>query len=269
MSNVFTTIRRLCLSFSSPRILTCRALCRSLVSGNCYNGEWAEPRMNFYLRDKGADLEKQPSALPSSQHRSSRHGVFLAKSSRLVIKRSLYIYSLKRKLNSTGKHLSKDPVSWMQRCRNFLFFKKKITAASSAGCYSLIMFFPLATSIRRNWFCSRLVWASFAFFFLKLNCTTQLYLQSMFRTNIDVMDPFLMLWLKLNSSLCSFKGKKRFHVLGKKKKKKHIILSFSCSRIANTNGSSIVTRLHSPLQWIRTSWEQNANLFWDSCNYHL
>lgn len=46
-----------------------------------------------------------------------------------------------------------------------------------------------------------------------------------------------------------------------RKKKKHIILSFSCSRIANTNGSSIVTWLHSSLQWIGISWKKKIRIY--------
>ena len=33
--------------------------------------------MNFYLREKGADLENQLSALPSFQHCTLRRGAFL------------------------------------------------------------------------------------------------------------------------------------------------------------------------------------------------
>lgn len=68
--------------------------------------------MNFYLREKGADVENQPSALPSSQPCSLKRGAFLrwefTSSCQAFI---LYLqFKDKVKLYMESQHLSKDPM---------------------------------------------------------------------------------------------------------------------------------------------------------------
>lgn len=71
--------------------------------------------MNFYLREKGADLENQLSALPSFHHRVLRRGAFLGLQFTSSCQAFILYVELKEKIKLYIKpqRLSKDPIHVM------------------------------------------------------------------------------------------------------------------------------------------------------------